>query len=192
MSQSKSESDLLPADVQMPSGEYPHSIKTPTFLSQGLWLLKRESIFIFHLLLIFTCSAAAVSVARQILPPLPVEVTRDVRIVTTRPVVTKAAPVVAHVPSKVPVRLALRQTVPVIVPVAKPIFNGYYRARGAASVTVRSPRKAWRSHPPRSPDPMVAVRTILKRDYKISKVTGSYDSYMSWARKTLKAYQTQG
>lgn len=38
-------------------------------------------------------------------------------------------------------------------------------------------------------DPIQAIRQVLKRDYQISKVSGSYEQHMKWVRKTLADYQ---
>jgi hypothetical protein len=176
-------------------------------LSRLRALFEQESSFVLQLLLVFMCSVAVVPAMRQMIQKTYNKVTHSTVALTPQiqlppqqksaktfqaktiqpktPVQTAVRRVVTDIPLKT-ARLQVRSGATMLaIPSAQTVSR---RPLYKAAVKIASQRKL----PKRQADPVAGVRQILKQDYKVSKATGSYDSYMNWVRKTLQTYQKSG
>ena len=170
--------------------------------------LDQESGFILQLLVIFMCSASLAPSLRQVMGLSSIRVSQQTvqRKLVARALSEQAVPWSsakngasgAVQPTPKPVR-ALRNQArepKVQAPVRVANFRGSFsgvRIQQPVQVSAgrKRPARTLRvvRHVPKSPSPVAGIRQILREDYQISRVSGSYESYMRWVRQTLKTYQ---
>ncbi|PIQ26681.1 hypothetical protein COW36_01025 [bacterium (Candidatus Blackallbacteria) CG17_big_fil_post_rev_8_21_14_2_50_48_46] len=202
-----------------PEAEPPTYRKEPAINSSkfrfGLHILRplgrrldQESGFILQLLVIFMCSASLAPSLRQVMGLSSIRISQQTvqrkpvaralsEQTVPRPSAKNGVPGTVKPPAK-PARSLLTQALKpkVQAPVRVANLRGSFSGAGiqqAVRVSVRQTRPVRTqrvlSSAPKSPSPVAGIRRILREDYQISRVSGSYESYMRWVRQTLKTYQ---